>query len=566
MNETDPRELAALYRLATLASRSRGPAEAVAAVLAEIVPFFAAESGSVSLVNPDTGYLEIEAHQGLPRDTGGFALRLGQGVTGWVALHGRPLLVPDVTNDPRYIAARRAVRCEMAAPLTLNGRTFGVINLDADEPGRFTPAQLGQLVRLADEAARTLDCVWQVHHYRSHSAQLETLAELGQSLVKRLEEADLLGTVAASGRAIFGARLCTIHSYEATAATLKLRAVSAESDLAVRVPPGPVSARESLLASVLTSRQPAEHQQLHTGLYADAADLPPAAGLHSALVTPLFSDNAPVGTLAVFMGPPHRFDDAQKRALATLGNFAAVALQNARLYARVFESEQTLRKNETLTSLGLLAAEIAHEIRNPLTVIKLLHAPLGADFAPDDPRRRDLQVVTEKIEQLEDIVSRVLSFAHAPGAVHLRLSLAEVVEDTLLLLRAKFAQARVQAEFLPPPAPVLVSANKGQLQQVLFNLIINSLQAMPQGGRLVINARRHGDRAELDVGDTGGGIPSSMRTQLFEPFLSGRAGGTGLGLAIALRIMKDHRGDISVVQTGPGGTTMRLTLPLAAAP
>lgn len=566
MNETDPRELAALYRLAALASRAHGPAEAVAAVLAEIVPFFAAASGSVSLVNPDTGYLEIEAHQGLPRDTGGFALRLGQGVTGWVALHGRPLLVPDVAHDPRYIAARRAVRCEMAAPLTLNGRAFGVINLDADEPGRFTPAQLGQLVRLADEAARTLDCVWQVHHYRSHSAQLETLAELGQSLVRRLAEGDLLSTVAASGRAIFGARLCTLHAYDPAADTLRLRAVSADADLAVGVPPGPVPARESLLASVLTSRQPAEHQQLGTGLFADAADLPPPAGLHSALVTPLLSDNAPVGTLAVFMGSPHRFDDAQKRALATLGNFAAVALQNARLYARVFESEQTLRKNETLTSLGLLAAEIAHEIRNPLTVIKLLHGPLGAGLAPDDPRRRDLEVVTEKIGQLEDIVTRVLSFARAPGAVHLRLSLAEVVEDTLLLLRAKFAQARVQAEFVPPPAPVHVSAHKGQLQQVLFNLIINSLQAMPQGGRLVLSARSHGDRAELDVGDTGGGIAPALQSQLFEPFLSGRAGGTGLGLAIALRIMKDHRGDISVVQTGPGGTTMRLTLPLAAAP
>jgi signal transduction histidine kinase len=562
--ETPSQELAALYRLASLASRSRGPADAVAAVLAEMVDFFSAESGSVSLVNPDTGYLEIEAHHGLPRDTGGFALRLGQGVTGWVALHGRPLLVPDVARDARYIAARRAVRCEMAAPLALNGRTFGVVNLDADTPGRFTDESLAQLSRLAEEAARTLDCVWQVHHYRSHSAQLETLASLGQSLVKRLEEADLLGTVAASGKAIFGARLCAIHAYDAAGGALRLRAVSAEPDLAVRVPPGPVGIRESLLASVLTTRLPAEIQQLNTGLFTDAADLPPKAELHSALVTPLFSDNAPVGVLSVFMGTPHRFDDAQKRALATLGNFAAVALQNARLYARVFESEETLRKNETLTSLGLLAAEIAHEIRNPLTVIKLLHGPLGADFPPGDPRRRDLQVVTEKIEQLEDIVARVLSFARAPNAVHSRWSLAEVIEDTLLLLRAKLNQAKVQLEFTPPPAPLLVDANKGQLQQVLFNVMFNSLQAMPQGGRLAIILRRHDPRAEIDIADTGAGIPPDLQRNLFEPFLSGRSGGTGLGLAIALRIMRDHRGDISLAATGPGGTTMRLTLPLVA--
>jgi signal transduction histidine kinase len=566
MTETSTRELEALYRLAALASRSPGPAEAIAAVLEELVAFFAADSGSVSLVNPDTGYLEIEAHRGLPRDTGGFALRLGQGVTGWVALHGRPLLVPDVADDPRYIAARRAVRCEMAAPLNHGGRTVGVVNLDADQPGRFDAATLDRLVRLADEAARTLGCVWQQHHYRAHSSQLETLADLGQSLIRRLEEADLLNTVATSGRAIFDARLCTLHSHDAADRTLRLRAVAADSDLALRVPSGPFPARDSLLAAVLATRQPAEYQQLNLGQFADAADLPPGHDLRSALATPLFSDSAPVGVLTVFTTRPHRFDDAQKRALATLGNFAAVALQNARLYARVFESEESLRKNETLNTLGLLAAEIAHEIRNPLTVIKLLHGPLGSDFAPDDPRRRDLQVVTEKIEQLEDIVSRVLSFARAPGAVNSRWALAEIVDDTLLLLRAKLAQAGVRVDFAPPPRSAQVNVNKGQIQQVLFNVLLNALQAMPQGGVITLRSTTTTDRVALDITDTGGGIPPAMQSRLFEPFLSGRSGGTGLGLAITLRIMKDHRGDITLVQTGPGGTTMRLTLPLAAGP
>ena len=236
-----------------------------------------------------------------------------------------------------------------------------------------------------------------------------------------------------------------------------------------------------------------------------------------------------------------------------------------RLYARVFQSEEVLRKNETLTTLGLLAAEIAHEIRNPLTVIKLLYGTLGADFAADDPRRRDLQVITEKIEQLEAIVSRVLSFGRAPASLHSHWSLAEILDDTLVLLRAKLAQAGVQLNYTAPSRALMVEGNKGQLQQVVLNLALNALQAMPHGGELTVACTEEpgplGRVVQLDLTDTGTGIPEAIRPRMFESFLSGRADGTGLGLAIAQRIMKDHHGELTVLTTGPRGTTMRVTLP-----
>jgi signal transduction histidine kinase len=221
-----------------------------------------------------------------------------------------------------------------------------------------------------------------------------------------------------------------------------------------------------------------------------------------------------------------------------------------------------LRKNETLTTLGLLAAEIAHEIRNPLTVIKLLHGPLGADFAPGDPRRRDLQIITEKIEQLEGLVTRVLSFARAPATIHSRWSLDEILSDTNHLLRAKLAQAGVQLHYTPPAQPVAVDVHKGQLQQVFLNLALNALHAMPQGGDLRIACLIEGSSVYIDVSDTGGGIPPEVQPRIFESFLSTRAGGTGLGLTIAQRIVKDHHGVLKLMATGPRGTTMRVTLPL----
>ncbi len=234
----------------------------------------------------------------------------------------------------------------------------------------------------------------------------------------------------------------------------------------------------------------------------------------------------------------------------------------------MFQSEEVLRKNETLTTLGLLAAEIAHEIRNPLLVIKLLHGTLGVDFAEDDPRRRDLQVITEKIEQLEGLVSRVLSFGRTPAALHSRWALAEILDDTLVLLRAKLAQAGVELHYAAPVRSILVEGNKGQLQQVILNLALNSLHAMPHGGELTVACTEEtstlGRVVQVDISDTGAGIPESIRPRIFESFLSARADGTGLGLAIARRIMKDHHGELALLSSSPRGTTMRVTLPLSS--
>jgi signal transduction histidine kinase len=217
--------------------------------------------------------------------------------------------------------------------------------------------------------------------------------------------------------------------------------------------------------------------------------------------------------------------------------------------------------------LGLIAAEIAHEIRNPLTVLKLLQGGLGHDFAEGDPRRTDLRVIGEKLDQLETIVTRVLHFGRAPASLHTRHSLADIIDDTLVLVRLKLAQAKVQVHFEAPAQPTFVSGHKGQLQQVLLNLFINAIEAMPEGGEIslvpAVAMGPAGPTVTLLFTDTGTGVPDALRERLFDSFLSGRPDGTGLGLAIVKRLLASHNGDIVLAATGPGGTTFRLTLPLA---
>ena len=564
---TSDRALPALYRIAALGGGAADPPTALRAILDELVALFEATSGSIALLNPDTGRLQIEVHHGLPADAGEIDFALGQGITGWVAFHGRPQLVPDVTADPRYLALRPGVRCEIAAPMEALGQVIGVITLDRDRPGAFAAADLALLVRLTADATTVVQRLWQLGHLQGQARQLEALITIGQSLVTQFEARALFDTVTREARQIMHARLCTLYLHDAGRATLRL--VSVAPPAAAGEPPADedLPLGHCLLASVVHTRRQIEFQNVRSPEYADVIDLPRDEAVHSLLAAPLLYEGEAMGVLAVFTERPHRFNNDEKRLLGALASLGAVAIQNSRLYARVFESEEALRKNDRLTTLGLLAAEIAHEIRNPLTVIKLLYGYLNLDFPADDPRRKDTQVIAEKLNQLEEIVSRVLNFAQAPSGLHSRWSLAEIIEDTMLLVRLKLAQGKVHLRFEPPPVPLIIEGHKGQLQQVLLNLLLNAMQAMPHGGEITIRAaagEREGLRvALLDLADTGHGIAPGIRDRIFDSFLTGRPDGTGLGLAIVQRILRSHHGDIAVHATGPQGTTMRITLPLA---
>lgn len=556
--------LPALYRLASLASRTDDPQVALREMLELLIETFHADAGSIALLSPDTGRLETEIQTGMsgPPDPG---LKPGHGVTGWCLLNRRSLLVPDVYVEPRYIAVRETARCEMAAPMMDDESIIGVIDLESDRVAGFSNDDLVALECLAAEGARVLQRLWQLRHLQAKGRHLESLIIAGQSLVTKLEQQELFDTLTREARRMLPARACALYLYDADQRAVRVASLS--SALPTPVPQEPFALGSCLVASAIHTRRAVTFTDIQSPDFRELADIPEDPTLTSVLATPMMFEGEVLGVLTVFTDHLHRFDNDEKRLGAALASLGAVALQNARLYARVFQSEDVLRKNERLTTLGLLAAEIAHEIRNPLTVLKLLHGGLGLDFADDDPRKTDMRVIGEKLDQLEAIVSRVLNFAKAPTSLHSRWSLTDIISDTLVLVRLKLAQSKVALHFDPPGKPLFVDAHKGQIQQVLLNLLLNATHAMPEGGTISVavwsDAQRAGTVANIDITDTGHGIPEPVRERMFDSFLSGRPDGTGLGLAIAKRILISHHGDITLLETGQKGTTMRITLPLA---
>jgi signal transduction histidine kinase len=560
-----PRALAALYRVSSLAGREDDPQEALRIILNAVVSTFDADAGTISLLNPSSDRLETEV------STEGFTeenppgLKPGHGITGGCLLSGRAVLVPDVAAEPRYIAVRASARCEMAAPMRDDDQILGVIDLECDQVRGFNEDDLQLLQQLSDEAGRVMQQVWQLAHLRGKARQLEALITTGQSLVSKLEQQELFDTLTRDAHAMMQVRACVLYLHHASAGTIRFG--SWANVHAGAAPQHDLPLDSCLVASAIHTQRQVSFANIQSPEFSELLDLPRDESLRSLLATPMLYEGEVLGVLAVFTDRVHRFDNDEKRLCAALASLGSVALQNARLYARVFKSEDSLRKNERLTTLGLLAAEIAHEIRNPLTVLKLLHGGIGYDFPSGDPRRTDVRVISEKLDQLEAIVTRVLGFAKAPSSLHSRWSLADIVEDTLVLVRLKLTQSKIHLRIEPPPAPLFVEGHKGQLQQVLLNLLINATHAMPDGGTITLSSsveERSGLRwVHLDIADTGTGISPEIRDRIFDSFLSGRPDGTGLGLAIAKRILLSHHGDITLRDSSAAGTTMRITLPLA---
>jgi signal transduction histidine kinase len=246
---------------------------------------------------------------------------------------------------------------------------------------------------------------------------------------------------------------------------------------------------------------------------------------------------------------------------------SGIAIEKARLYERIVDIEEELRNNEKLSALGLLAAEVAHEIRNPLTVIKMLFHSLDLRFDGKDPRARDVEVMSEKMNHLNKIVEQILDFARSADPTFAPVSVNSVVEDLALLTRHKLTNQNIEFIRKLDPALPKVMADVTQLEQVFLNLTLNAVEAMPAGGKLMISTKLGNDEkgepsVVIEFRDNGHGMNQAQCDKVFKSLLTTtKKRGTGLGLAIVARIVETHHGSIEVRSRPKKGATFTIRLP-----
>jgi PAS domain S-box-containing protein len=225
-----------------------------------------------------------------------------------------------------------------------------------------------------------------------------------------------------------------------------------------------------------------------------------------------------------------------------------------------------LQVSERLAAVGRVTAGVAHEVKNPLNSMRLWLENLKESL-PDDLEsnsQQAVQVLDKEIDRLDAVVKRFLDFSR-PMDVRLEATqLAELLKEVLETARPQMQKAGVQvAQLLPIDVPE-VYVDRDLLKQAVLNLVLNAVEAMPNGGQLRIVLSRRGEMAEISVGDTGKGIPPENRQKIFQLFFTTRPGGSGIGLASAFRIVQLHNGSIDFTSEVGRGTTFRIELPLAA--
>jgi signal transduction histidine kinase len=261
------------------------------------------------------------------------------------------------------------------------------------------------------------------------------------------------------------------------------------------------------------------------------------------------------------------FSTEDLHLLATLGAEVAVALENARLYEELKNSQIMLARTDRLAAVGTLAAGIAHEIRNPLVAVQTFVQLLPEQI--DDPEFRTtfLELTNSELSRVSTLINDLMTFARPSPATLDEAQVNDVAEQIVRLLtgQAKKRDVTLTARLAPDLSPFVV--DQGQIKQVFMNLVMNALQATPAGGSVTIatSLTREADGQAwcvIEVRDTGAGIPPEQKEQIFDPFFTTKETGVGLGLFITHQIIKEHGGTIQVESEVGQGTQFLIRLPI----
>jgi signal transduction histidine kinase len=559
-------KLRILYRISNLINSTTRPPVLLRRILAEAVREMKASSGSLAMIDEEKGELELKVALGdnavsLRR----VRLNVGQGIVGRVAETGKPLRVDDVRQSPHYIELRPEVRSELAVPLRIEGRVAGVLNVDSDRLHAFSREDERLLVAISNQAAKVIQTSLLYDRLERQTDQLEALFAVGQALISPDPLPDLLNRITRTVQHLLDIKLCSVMLLS-DRKELVLSAVSGGTQHYAQRPA--LSVGNSLIGEVVTRREPVQVFDVRKAPRYRSRDMARKERLASLLSVPIAYNENLIGILNIYTAKPRHFSAEDIRLLNAFASLCGVAIENARSYERVLKAEESIRQTDRLATLGILSAEIAHEIRNPVTIISMLTHSLAEDGAVDPSRARDVEIIAEKLERINRIVSQVLNFSKQRTPRLEWVNLNHVLEDLLFLVNHTIAARQVAVRRTLDPELPEVLGDRGHFDQVFLNLILNALEAMPSGGALSVRtSRSEGDgpgSVTVNIRDTGPGIPPEVMEHLFLPFVTSRQEGVGLGLFVSQKLLAQYGGTIGVKSTGEKGTQFNVEIPIEA--
>ncbi len=544
-------------------------------VVNSLVDVFAYYSASIFLVDTEAGEIVLKASAG--RAGGvykGYRLKIGQqGITGWVAQAGEPLLVNDVDKEPRYrfMEELSDTRSELAVPIKAKGEVIGVLDVQSTQLNAFDEEDLFTLSTLADQVSVAIENAQLYRQTQHRLAEVFTLYTLAKQVISSLELDTVLDSIVSALKLSINCRACSLFLLDEESQMLEIKAAAGikrkwRREARLRVGEG------------IAGKAAAEARALYIpDTYRDSNFVPFDPTVRSLLVVPMISKDKVIGALCIDDNKPDAFSPDDGRLLTIAAAQAAVAIENAKLYeSSKKRAEELAKAYDELQALGRAQQEfvqnVSHELRTPLTFIKSYVELIleGAMGELNEWQRNSLQIVARRADAMTRLINNLLSLQQVEmeSLQPTRVSLAEVATMALESARAAATKAGIVLKAEIPEALPPVWADRSCLEQVFDNLLGNAIKFSPEGGTITVCIKEEGEYLRVAVSDTGIGIPNDQLERIFERFYrvnghpTRRFGGSGLGLALVKKAVEVHGGRVWAESQVGQGSTFFFTLPI----
>jgi GAF domain-containing protein len=533
----------------------------------------------------DGGLVQVNAQ---PEGTRVLVDEIGESVAALAVAERASVIARDVLADPGLRlsdTARARVKAQphramAGVPLLIRERVIGALVVAAPEAGEFSPEEIQTLEAAADRVALAIDNAQLYAETERERREGAALAGAARRLALHLDVEHLAEQLVTTLVELFSAHASAFYRLREDGA---LEAVAFGGALGRHMAIGQIMPRGTgIVGRTVAERCPVWSRDVladtHVHLPAEQRAEIERSGNRAVLGVPLMAKGDVVGSLFISYAAPRDFSRREVDLLQAFADEAALALENARLYASVRDNLARLRDTQAqlvqaakMSALGQLVSGVAHELNNPLSVI-IGYGQLLLTHNIPAPLQRPVELMVSQGDRMAKIVKNLLLFARQRAPERGPVDVNEVIEQALSLRQHQLQLAGIAVERELEAELPCIAGDAQQLQQVILNLVLNAEQAIlegQRGSRIVLRTRRRPDgRAVVaQVIDDGPGILPAALPRVFEPFFTTKevGTGTGLGLSVSYGIVEEHGGRLSA-ESAPGATVFTIELPMTPAP
>jgi signal transduction histidine kinase/CheY-like chemotaxis protein len=500
----------------------------------------------------------------------------GEGAVGWLMEHLSPLVLPDLLVDPRF-REREWAQAEglvsfVGVPLVLEHTPIGVLLLWSRQRREFQEDEVALAQALGTSAAVGIRNARLHEETELRLRHTETLVSVSQAVGSTLDLSEVLRRTTREMVRALGADTGIAWLLTPTRDRfVPLVGYHVPKDLLDKAGLAALRIDDPFFATVGGLMAPVTVTDGSTRPWSDAS-IASLMEHKSLLIQPIRWKGQLIGAFSVlWLREAHRFTPEELRLTEGIALQGALAVENSRLYEGVKQQMTELKQTQAqlvqstkLAAIGELAANIAHEINNPLTTVLGFASFIAERLKADDPMREELTLIQDEASRARDIVRDLLQFSRQRDFMPETASLNSVLEQVITMVRRQGALGPVTVREQYAADLPDVEVDISRIKQVFLNIINNAVYVMPDGGTLTIRTIAGGRGVRVEIEDTGPGIAPEHRDRIFDPFFTTKpeVSGTGLGLSVSLGIVQSHGGTIEVVSELGRGTTFTVALPL----